>query len=231
MSDARTAILARMRASMGRKADDAERRAAVAERLGASPRGLIPARGRLDPKERLDLFCRMAEGVQASVARVSSASDIPHAVADYLKEKNLPARIRFGEDQLLAGLPWDRERHVEVLRGRAVNEDFATLSHALGGVAETGTLMLTSGPDNPTTLNFLPEHHIVVLEASDVAGDYESLWDRVRARFGKGVMPRTVNMITGPSRSADIEQTLLLGAHGPRALHIIVVGSPETGTA
>ena len=89
MSDARTAILARMRASMGRKADDAERRAAVAERLGASPRGLIPARGRLDPKERLDLFCRMAEGVQASVARVSSASDIPHAVADYLKEKNL----------------------------------------------------------------------------------------------------------------------------------------------
>lgn len=231
MSDARAAILARMRASMGRKADDPERRAAVAERLAQSPRGLIPARGQLAPRERVELFCRMAEAVQASIARIASASDIPHAVADYLKERNLPARIRFGEDPLLAALPWERERHLELARGRAENADLATLSHALGGVAETGTLLLASGPDNPTTLNFLPEHHIVVLEAVDVAGDYETLWERVRARFGKGVMPRTVNMITGPSRSADIEQTLLLGAHGPRALHIILVGDPEAGQA
>ncbi|MEI9915983.1 MAG: LUD domain-containing protein [Methylovirgula sp.] len=42
--------------------------------------------------------------------------------------------------------------------------------------------------------------------------------------MARGAMPRTVNFITGPSRSADIEQTLLLGAHGPRALHIIIVG-------
>jgi L-lactate dehydrogenase complex protein LldG len=83
--------------------------------------------------------------------------------------------------------------------------------------------MLTSGADNPTTLNFLPDTHIVVLQASDIAGDYETLWGRLRERYGAGTMPRTINWITGPSRSADIEQTLILGAHGPRRLHVIVV--------
>ena len=86
------------------------------------------------------------------------------------------------------------------------------------------TLVLFSGTDNPTTLNFLPDNHIVVIEAKDIVADYETMWAALRARFGKGVMPRTVNWVTGPSRSADIEQTLLLGAHGPRRLHVIVVG-------
>ena len=77
---------------------------------------------------------------------------------------------------------------------------------------------------NPTTLNFLPDTHIVVLKANDVVGDYESLWGRLRQHFGGGAMPRTINLITGPSCSADIEQTLILGAHGPRRLHVIIVG-------
>ena len=98
------------------------------------------------------------------------------------------------------------------------------MSHALAGVAESGTLVLTSGVDNPTTLNFLPETHIVALRAEDIAGDYETVWEVIRKKYGPGQMPRTVNYITGPSRSADIEQKLLLGAHGPRRLHIIVVG-------
>lgn len=224
MSDARAAILAKMRAAMGRGRDDAARRAAVTDRLQRSPRGLIPARGQLDPAARIDLFCEMAEKVQASIARLPGAADIPAAVSDYLKSKNLPARVRTGADARLAELPWQGQPHLEVAQGPARADDMASVSHALGGVAETGTLMLTSGPDNPTTLNFVPEHHIVVLRASDIAGDYETLWDRVREIHGKGIMPRTVNLVTGPSRSADIEQTLLLGAHGPRALHILVVG-------
>ena len=98
-----------------------------------------------------------------------------------------------------------------------------SVSHAFAAVAETGTLVLTSGPDNPTTLNFLPDNHIVVLDAADLAGDFETVLARLREKFGAGVLPRVVNMITGPSRSADIEQTLILGAHGPRRLHVIAV--------
>jgi L-lactate dehydrogenase complex protein LldG len=89
--------------------------------------------------------------------------------------------------------------------------------------AETGTIAMVSGPQNPSTLNFLPDNHIVVVSAKDIQGDYEALFARVRFAYGKGTMPRTVNFITGPSRSGDIEQTLLLGAHGPRRLHVIVV--------
>jgi L-lactate dehydrogenase complex protein LldG len=97
------------------------------------------------------------------------------------------------------------------------------VSHAFGAIAESGTLAMVSGAENPSTLNFLPDNHIIVVSAKDIAGDYESVWNRVRFAYGKGSMPRTVNWITGPSRSGDIEQTLLLGAHGPRRLHVVVV--------
>ena len=98
------------------------------------------------------------------------------------------------------------------------------LSHAFGGVAESGTLMLVSGADNPTTLNFLPDTHIVVVDANDIAGDDETVRQRVRKTFGVAALPSAINMITGPSRSADIGQILILGAHGPRRLHVLVVG-------
>ena len=116
-----------------------------------------------------------------------------------------------------------RRRRSTSTKGRAQAEDRVGLSHAFAGIAETGTLALVSGPDNPTTLNFLPETHIVVVEAQTIVGDYEAFWAKLRAAYGEGTMPRTVNFITGPSRSADIEQTLLLGAHGPRTLHILIV--------
>jgi L-lactate dehydrogenase complex protein LldG len=83
---------------------------------------------------------------------------------------------------------------------------------------------MVSGHENPSTLNFLPDNHIIVVSAKDIASDYEAVWNRIRFAYGKGTMPRTVNWITGPSRSGDIEQTLLLGAHGPRRLHVVVVG-------
>ncbi|MGD9869106.1 MAG: lactate utilization protein C, partial [Hyphomicrobiales bacterium] len=106
--------------------------------------------------------------------------------------------------------------------GRAEDDDTASQSHAAAGASETGTLILTSGPDNPTTLNFLPETHMVVVRSQDILGSYEDVWNRLRETFGEGVMPRTVNMVSGPSRTADIEQTIVMGAHGPRRLLVLV---------
>ncbi len=177
-----------------------------------------------DREGRLALFAAMAEKVSASVERVASPEDVPAAVAHYLRDHNLPLEILTGADPALAALPWEREPHLERRTGASDGHDAVSLSRAFGGVAESGTLVLLSGPDNPTTLNFLPDTHLVMLAADDVAGDYETVLARIRERFGKGVLPRTVNLVTGPSRSADIEQTLILGAHGPRALHIFIVG-------
>jgi L-lactate dehydrogenase complex protein LldG len=149
---------------------------------------------------------------------------VPKEVAALLRAHNLPQAVRRGDDPRLAKLPWAKEAALTVGTGPSDGSDLASVSYAFGAIAESGTLMLLSGPENPTTLNFLPDTHIVVVDAEDVAGDYESLWERLRERYGAGVMPRAVNLITGPSRSADIGQTLILGAHGPRRLHVIVVG-------
>ena len=220
---ARDAILGKLRRSLRVAGGDIARRSIVIARLEGAPRSVIPARGQLPPEERIALFGAMAEKVAATVARVADADAVPGAIAEYLRDRNLPATLRTGDDPYLASLEWSGTQ-IEVTRGRSDGDDPVGLSHAIAGVAETGTLVLTSGADNPTTINFLPETHIVVVRGEDIAGDYETVWDVIRARYGKGGMPRTVNMVTGPSRSADIEQTLLLGAHGPRRLHIVVVG-------
>ena len=220
----RDAILGRVRRSLGASGTDATRLAAVRHRLAETPVNVVPARGQLPDAERVELFVHKAREVFATVARLDSHNDIPAAVADYLRDRNLPQAIRRGDDSRLAALPWEREAQLAVTIGPSAGQDLAGLSHADAGVAETGTVVLTSGADNPTTLNFLPDHHIVVVDASTVVGDYETVWTDLRRRFGAGMMPRTVNLVTGPSRSADIEETLLLGAHGPRSLHILVVG-------
>lgn len=220
---ARDAILNKVRASLG--AGNGPRAKVVRERLDGAPRGLIPERGQLPDAARIDLFAAQAEKVHATTERLASYADLPAAVTAYLRSKNLSASIRMGDDPRLNGADWSTQAALEILRGPSDGNDETGLSHAFGAVAETGTLVLHSGAENPTTVNFLPEHHLVVVDAKDVAGDLETVLARVREKFGKGQMPRTLNMITGPSRSGDIEQKMLLGAHGPRALHIMVVGS------
>lgn len=219
---ARDAVLGKIRRSLGVTGEESRRNAAVDERLKRAPRGVIPARGQLGTEERVSLFTTMAEKAAATVTRVAGEAAVPAEVAEYLRGRNLPAAVRIGEDMLLNGLDW-RQTQVAVSHGASDGRDAVGVTHADAGVAESGTLVLISGQDNPTTLNFLPDTSIVVVRAGDIAGDYESVWAAIRAKFGKGVMPRTVNYVTGPSRSGDIEQTILLGAHGPRRLHIIIV--------
>jgi L-lactate dehydrogenase complex protein LldG len=220
----RDTVLSTIRRGLGVTGNETARRAAVQERLAAHTRGMIPARGQLPPEERIALFRNMVAAAAGTTTRVSNAADVPKEVAALLRTHNLSAAIRRGDDPRLAALPWAQENTLTITTGASDGSDLVGMSYAFGAIAESGTLMLVSGPDNPTTLNFLPDTHVVVVSAEDVAGDYESLWVRLRERYGDSVMPRAVNLITGPSRSADIGQTLILGAHGPRRLHVIVVG-------
>jgi len=219
---ARDEIFASIRRSLRVGPVDAPRRDTVAARLAQAPVGIVPRRGQGEAAERLATFKSEAERVQATVAEVATAADVPAEIARFLRENNLPATLRFGDDARLAAMPWAATA-LEIARGPSEGDDPSAVSAAFAAVAETGTLVLFSGPDNPTTLNFLPDNHLVVLFAADVVADAESVFARLKAVYGAGALPRTVNFITGPSRSADIEQTLLLGAHGPRRLHIVVV--------
>lgn len=218
----RDLVFASIRSALGVNGREAPRREAVADRLREHPVGVVPRRGHLPPDQRVSLFADMVTAAAGSVTRVSAAADIPSSVTEFLRRHNLPLTVRRGDDARLAAVPWGRERTLELTVGPSDGQQLASVSYAFGAVAETGTLVLASGADNPTTLNFLPDNHIVVVDANDVAADFESVFARLRARYGERQLPRVVNMITGPSRSADIQQTLILGAHGPRRLHVII---------
>jgi L-lactate dehydrogenase complex protein LldG len=224
MSTARTDIFSSIRRSLAVKGDERTRLQIVAERLDRAPKGVIPARGQVSGEALVEVFRAQAEAALATVRVVDSVAEVPRAVAEFLRDHNLPATLRMGDDPRLKAMPWG-ETALEMSQGRSDGGDLNAVSHALGGVAESGTAVMVSGPENPSTLNFLPDNHIVVIAAKDIAGDYERVFAKLRATYGKGQMPRTVNFITGPSRSGDIEQTLLLGAHGPRRLHVLVVKS------
>lgn len=214
MADARDQILSRIRRNLKVSGDDATRRETIATRMKTHPRGPVPTRG----AGGLDTFRAMAQELDATTEIISKREAIPQAVADWLRARNLPQTLRHGADEYFAGLNW---QGMNIAQGAAIASDETSLSHAFAGVAETGTLVMLSGPENPTTLNFLPENHIVVLEAGKICAAYEDALDRVRAAHK--TLPRTLNFITGPSRTADVEQTIELGAHGPRRLHIIIV--------
>ena len=223
---ARDDILGNIRRSLGRGALSETAAGELAARVAEHRRNLIPARAAsLDPPARVDLFVKMAEDVQTTVARVASDQDVPGEVARYLAAENLPAELRIAPDPALDALPWADRPLLQIRRGKAEPGDAVSLTPCLAAVAETGTLMLTSGETTPTTLNFLPDTHIVVLRAGQVVASYEDGWDllRTRAGNGSGTLPRTVNFITGPSRTGDIEQKIELGAHGPRRLHVILI--------
>ncbi|MGF1500722.1 MAG: lactate utilization protein C [Paracoccaceae bacterium] len=184
---------------------------------GPVPAAPVPAQARAEGTARLAQFVQKAKAVDATVSRIAGPDALPAALADELRSRNLPAAIRTGTDPL-----FDRDwGGIERTTGPGRLVEPATLSRAPLASAETGTLLLASGPENPVTLTFLGETHFVYLAAEDVTAGYEEMWARWRAL---GQDPRTVNLVTGPSRSADIGQTLQLGAHGPVALHIFLAG-------
>lgn len=227
MSEARSQILAGIRRALRRGPPDAAARGAAEARLADHPRNLVPARGSRPHDEQVALFIQMAGEVAATVERVPALDRVPEAVAGFLARHNLPAEIRLAPDPQLDAVPWAARPTLAVGRGRAEDRDLTSVTAAVAGIAETGTILMVSGPEHPTTLNFLPDNHVVVLRADQIVGSYEDGWDILRARF-PGVLPRTVNLVTGPSRTGDIEQQIQLGAHGPRRVHVILVDGTET---
>lgn len=198
----------------------------IEARLRAHGKNTIPGRGHGDNERQTALFIAEAERVEATTERIDGLEELGPALLRYLAGHNLPGCVKIAPHALLENVNWSKHPTLRVSWGPAEDGDQAGLSVAVCGVAETGTLVFHSGPNSPTTLNFLPDNHIVLLSQSMLVGAYEDAWEMLRK--GAGGMPRTVNWITGPSRSADIEQTLLLGAHGPRRLHIVILNDKKS---
>ena len=230
MSTAREDIVARIRAANG--LDGPVSAAAAGElraRLERTDAHLLPARATGDGAALTERFVAMAEQAQATVACTPERSRVPSEIAAFLAREGLGTDIVIASHPLLAEMPWHNAPGLALRRGRAMPADTVGVTPAFAGIAETGTLLVHSGAMLANTLYFLPETHIAVVMRADIVGAYEEAWDRLRRAMPAAEWPpRTVTLITGPSRTSDIEKTLQIGVHGPRRLHIVLVDGEET---
>lgn len=218
IQDSRADILGRIRRRLGRTAENAAAgRAGIDAVLARRAQGPRPAvEGDLVAR-----FCARAEALASTVEEVASMDEAPAAVARYLAAHDLPRQAVAWPQ--LAGLDWAGAG----LRteGRPANgDDLVGITGVFCAVAETGSLVVLSGAGTPAANSLLPETHVALVPAARIVRGMEEAFDLVRAECGEP--PRAVNFISGPSRTGDIEQTLVLGAHGPYRVHIIVVRQP-----
>lgn len=214
-SAARQAIFSRIRKAQNRPAEPTEsERAAVREYIGQHTRGPSPAIG----DDLLVRFREQALRMSDTVDEVASLDDVPAAVASYLDGIGV-ARSAIAW-KTLDGMRWP-EAGVQVEFRPPRNEDLVGMTGAFCAVAETGSLMLLSGADTYSSASLLPETHIAIVAASRIVGTMEDAFALARSEHGE--LPRATNFISGPSRTGDIEQTIVLGAHGPYRVHVIIV--------
>jgi L-lactate dehydrogenase complex protein LldG len=217
MSSARERILGRIRQRKGKPdAPDAAERAVVLSHLSAHPRSPVPRDTRA-PGER---FRERAQALASTVAEAATLAEVPVLVARYLADLHLPMRGVCWEQ--LRSLDWLSEG-LDVQARAAQGDDLVGITGAFCGIAETGTLMTLSSGLMPPSVSLLPETHIAVLHESRIVRTMEDAWLLLRTESPD--MPRAVSFISGPSRTADIEQTVTLGAHGPYRVHIVVVSA------
>ncbi|OWW19656.1 LutC/YkgG family protein [Noviherbaspirillum denitrificans] len=214
-SAARKAIFSRIRTAQNRSAEPTQaERDAVRDYIAQHSQGPKPAVG----DDLVAHFTAQALRMSDTVDAVSTIADVPGAVARYLDETGVPPHAVAW--QTLDSLNW-QAAGLEVEFRRPRNEDLVGITGVYGAVAETGSLMLMSGPHTWSSASLLPETHIAVVPASRIVAHMEDAFALARA---EGVdMPRAINFISGPSRTGDIEQTIVLGAHGPYRVHVILV--------
>jgi L-lactate dehydrogenase complex protein LldG len=213
---ARERILAEIRKRQGRGGPiSPTERERIDTYLRRHPRGPLRELA-ADP---IVLFRERAEASASTTDSVRTLAEAPAAVARYLEAQSLPRTGCVWPH--LAGLDWRGAGLA--LEARAANGDDAIgVTSIFSAIAETGTLMMCSGPDTPATVSLLPETHIALVPIERIVPFMEDAWDLARAELGQ--LPRAVNFISGPSRTADIEQTIVMGAHGPYRVHIVLVG-------
>jgi L-lactate dehydrogenase complex protein LldG len=211
--NARERILGRIRAAQTR-AQSGMPTAAIADHLAQHPRGPQPP----VPDDLVARFRERALKLSSDVLETADRSEVPTLLARYLNERKLPGRGACWPS--LAGLPWNTAG-LEMQPRPARDDDPVGVTGAFCAIAETGTLMLLSGAETPATTSLLPETHVAIVDPRRIVATMEDAWDLLRKE--RRQPPRAVNFVSGPSRTADIEQTVTLGAHGPYRVLLIIV--------
>ena len=242
MTNSRDTVLGRVRQALGRTGADPAAVADAQAYLDAHARGPAPA----FDADRILRFIRRAGDMESTVARVSRRDEIPAAVAAYLDTLELAPSLAVPlssepNSQLISqlssqlssqkwhrGVCWPEFADLDwaqaglIVEARpTVGDDRLGITGVFCAIAETGTLVVLSGADTPTATTLLPDTHVAIVSTSRIVDTMEDAFALIRKE--RGSVPRAINMISGPSRTGDIEQTIVLGAHGPFRVHILVV--------
>ena len=219
---ARDAVLARVRKALG-KEDRAAARTDAEAYIAAHGHGPRPAL----PADLVARFRQRATDMQSTVERIAGRRDIPPAVTRYVDALDLPPALTAQKSH--AGVCWPEFADLDwAAAGLAIEarptsgDDRLGITGAFCAIAETGTLVVLAGADTPTATTLLPDTHVAILRADRIVSGMEEAFALIRHE--RGALPRAVNMISGPSRTGDIEQTIVLGAHGPYRVHVLVLG-------
>jgi L-lactate dehydrogenase complex protein LldG len=227
----RADILARVRANLGIRDGDAARdevrRAKASQFLAARSEGPRPDIG----GDLAARFSAKSVAMSSTVETLATVDAVPAAVRRYLEGLGLPLRAVCWPQ--FADLEW-KAAGLDVAMRAACGEDAVGITGCFCAIAETGTVMLASGPETPATTSLLPETHIAIVPVSHIVPAMEEAFALLRAecRDSGENLPRAVNLVSGPSRTGDIEQTIVLGAHGPYRVHLILVAdrpNPDSG--
>jgi L-lactate dehydrogenase complex protein LldG len=219
---ARDAVLANVRKALGRSGPSDAARAEAQRYLAARSQGPRPAM----PVDLVERFIARATDMASTVERIGALHDVPGAVARYIDGLALPPALAAQKSHdgvcwpELAGLDW-AGAGLRVEPRPTQGADRLGVTGCFCAIAETGTLVFTTGADTPTATLLLPDTHVCLVRADQVVSGMEEAFARVRA--GHAAMPRAVNFVSGPSRTGDIEQTIVLGAHGPFRVHILLL--------
>lgn len=206
----RNIVLDRIRNALG--PDRAARALVAAQRRNDVQAWTRPAFSG-DDTER---FIAKAEASFCTVERLASRNGVCEAVERQLAGRGPDRDLSIAPS--LMGVPWPGSWKINFGPGRLVEN--VSITDALAGIAETGSLVFCSEAKRPASLNFLPELHIAVLRRGDIVHHLEDIWPKVRAL---AEWPRAVNIVSAPSRTADVAQIVVRPAHGPKALHILLV--------
>ena len=219
----REAIVGRVKKALARSGDRTRAESDAQAYVAAHAHGPRPRM----PDDLLARFMQRATDMESTVERIASRQEIPAAVARYLDALILPPMLAAQKSR--AGVCWPAFADLDWIgAGLQIEARPTTGNDRLGitgcfcAIAETGTLVVLAGADAPTATTLLPDTHVAVLPADRVVSGMEEAFALIRREHGK--LPRAVNMISGPSRTGDIEQTVVVGAHGPFRVHILVVG-------
>jgi len=220
---ARDAVLARVRSALGKKDDRTDARAAAEAYIARHAQGPRPAM----PDDLVERFLSRATDMESTVERVADRAAIPAAVVRYIDALVLPRELEIQRSKSgvcwpeFADLDW-RGAGLTIEPRPTIGQDRLGITGTFCAVAETGTLALITGAQTPTASALLVDTHVAVVKSDRIVSGMEEAFGMIRSERGR--LPRAVNFISGPSRTGDIEQTIVLGAHGPFRVHILVLG-------